>query len=77
MKIEIIIQMYHSIPILKNMLIKAPINVDNDNKESFKASTQLALKLQEFSFFHRFLKYFHRNSFTKIAIITTVNVTMV
>jgi hypothetical protein len=75
--IEIIIQIYHSIQIWKKMLISAAIRVDNDIKQSFIASTQLALKLQELSFFHSFLKYFHKKYFTKIATVTTINVIIV
>jgi hypothetical protein len=59
------------------MLIKAPINVDNEMRESFRASIPLATKLQEFSFFHCFLKYLHKMIFTKIATVTTNKVTIV
>ncbi len=59
------------------MLIKAAIRVDNAIKQSFIASAPLALKLPEFSFFHCFLKYFHKKYFTKIAIVTTIIVMIV
>jgi hypothetical protein len=74
MKIAIITQIYHSIHIWKNMLIRAATRVDNDIKQSFNASIQLAVKLHEFSFFHSFLKYFPKKNFAKIAIVTTIRV---
>ena len=74
---EIITQIYHSIQIWKNMLINAATRVDNDIKQSFNASAQLALKLHEFSFFHSFVKYFDRKYLTKMATVTTIIVTIV
>ena len=59
------------------MLIKAATRVDNEIRLSFIASAPLALKLPELSFFHSFLKYFHKKYFTKIATVTTINVSIV
>jgi hypothetical protein len=77
MKIEIMIHKYHSNHIWKKMLINAPIKVDNEMRESFRASIPLAIKLPEFSFFHCFLKYLHKMIFTKMATVTTNKVTIV
>jgi hypothetical protein len=52
MNIEITTQINHSIHTPKKMLIKAAISVDNEIRLSFNASTPLAIKLHEFSFFH-------------------------
>lgn len=77
MNMEITTQINHSIHIPKKILINAAISVDNEIRLSFNASTPLAIRLHELSFFHRLLTYLQRKNFAKMAAVTTIIVVMV